>query len=96
MFNENNLSAPLTENRADEKSELIPEEIGDLTIEEVFEKLGIREPEPEEITNIQSYMRVQAEIMQKLIDAFHDEETAILTYQKKLAQEFKEKYRHGF
>ncbi len=97
MFNENNLSVPVTDNKEEKlNTEFKPEEIGDLTIEEVFVKLGIREPAPEEITDLKSYMNVQAEVMQKLIDAFHDEQQAIEIYQKRLAQEFKEKYRHGF
>jgi|GEM_PF-6353336 len=96
MFNENNLRAPSTETEPDNKIELIPEEIGKLTIEEVFKKLDIRVPAKEEITDFKTYMDVQTEVMKKLSDTFHDEQLAIEVYQKMLAEKFNIKYRQGF
>lgn len=94
MFTENNLTLSTPE--TSHIKALKPEEIGELTIDEVFEKLSITQPKTEDITDMRSYMKAQSEVMTKLIEAFHDENIALAVYQKNLAQEFQDKYRHGF
>jgi len=73
-----------------------PEELSELTFDEIYDKLGLKEPEQEDITDLKSYMRVQREVMQALIDKFHNEDEAIKLFQEKLSQEFANRYRKGF
>ena len=73
-----------------------PEELSDFTFDEIFEKLGLVKPEPKNIQNFSSYMEVQREVMEKLVNEFHDQQTALEFYTQKLASEFDKNYRHSF
>ncbi len=78
------------------KPEFNPGSLSNMSTEEILSTLKIEQPKKEEINNFESYMGLQAKVMQTLIDKLGNQEEAMDLFQNKLSEKFRIEYRHGF